>query len=820
MGEVRSSILGFQFLFCIKENLQSGCECLRELLCACSGQFALLVLVVLFFCGFGKSLLAWGWYLGATHVHSREGSYDGISPLRNMMDQHKSFGYNFVCLTDHNNWTPVEGGIYDTTGFIAVNGEEPSGSGTLPGNGKVAHVTGFDTDQIINNPGTWQEEVDRILAVGGIPSLAHPRWGTPDKGNEGVSEEILAIMNVDMMEVHNGHHDKAGGPNVRSRPRSVSAEIVWQEVLDAGRLMYGIGTDDAHRISDVGYAWTWVWAENLTVPSLRKAYQQGRFWGSTGPKILDYFASDAKMSVGIDSIQGVRNVGAVPDTVKIEFLGLNGEVLLSVTGELSASYTYRGDEGFVRAVIDAGDYWAFGQPHFIGISPGWSTQVIEFSESAYTVNETDGAAIVTLTRRGGSLGSVSVDIISRDSTATENQDYLPISETVTFLEGEEAKEVFIPILDDTIIENSEFLTLELTNLVGLANLAVDSSATLQIFDNDALQDPTLLAYLPLDDGMSDSSSTIAEDVTGNGNDGALLNGPVWETNGKLGGAIRFDGVDDLIQVPDRPALRPAGGPYTLMAWFKTTDLSLGAIVAKRQVVSPWSQLLVYMSGGQSLALYRSDANNREEFRSTSTDLNDGQWHHFALVIGSNSGTFYIDGAEQDKTIDVGVPNPRNMNPLRIGQGGDGFLPYSGLVDDIRIYKRVLSAEEIQAIIGQAATPAVSDAIREVDISLSPGKGTEEIRPNEFVLEQNFPNPFNLTTTITYRLGSAATVQLVVYDLMGRVVRHLVDEPQNAGDYSVMWNGKDDSGIEVSSGVFLYALRVDGDTQVRKTILLK
>lgn len=91
------------------------------------------------------------------------------------------------------------------------------------------------------------------------------------------------------------------------------------------------------------------------------------------------------------------------------------------------------------------------------------------------------------------------------------------------------------------------------------------------------------------------------------------------------------------------------------------------------------------------------------------------------------------------------------------------------------------------------------------------------------LHQNHPNPFNPQTTILYDLpyGDASErVQLVILDVAGRVVRRLVDEPQSGGAHHADWEGKDDGGQAVSSGVYFYVLDVGGERRTRKLVLLK
>jgi len=103
-----------------------------------------------------------------------------------------------------------------------------------------------------------------------------------------------------------------------------------------------------------------------------------------------------------------------------------------------------------------------------------------------------------------------------------------------------------------------------------------------------------------------------------------------------------------------------------------------------------------------------------------------------------------------------------------------------------------------------------------------------IIPKGFELLQNYPNPFNSSTTIRYHLsavsGQLSAVSLKIFNLLGQEVRTLVDKKQPAGYYQVLWNGRDNSGKDVSSGIYFYRLEVKGDrlkaTKTRKMILLK
>lgn len=93
-------------------------------------------------------------------------------------------------------------------------------------------------------------------------------------------------------------------------------------------------------------------------------------------------------------------------------------------------------------------------------------------------------------------------------------------------------------------------------------------------------------------------------------------------------------------------------------------------------------------------------------------------------------------------------------------------------------------------------------------------------PRVFELHQNYPNPFNSRTTIGYALPQQADVQIIVYDLRGHEVATLVSENQSAGYKSIQWNGLDNQGYQVSTGMYLYVITAGEFRENRKMILLK
>lgn len=93
-------------------------------------------------------------------------------------------------------------------------------------------------------------------------------------------------------------------------------------------------------------------------------------------------------------------------------------------------------------------------------------------------------------------------------------------------------------------------------------------------------------------------------------------------------------------------------------------------------------------------------------------------------------------------------------------------------------------------------------------------------PDKFTLEQNYPNPFNPTTTILYRLARPITVNLSIYNVLGEKVITLVHGKQTTGEHEIIWDGRDNKGRLVGSGIYFYRIEASGFVKTYKMMLLK
>jgi hypothetical protein len=102
-----------------------------------------------------------------------------------------------------------------------------------------------------------------------------------------------------------------------------------------------------------------------------------------------------------------------------------------------------------------------------------------------------------------------------------------------------------------------------------------------------------------------------------------------------------------------------------------------------------------------------------------------------------------------------------------------------------------------------------------------GVGDEDgVTPTAFMLHQNYPNPFNAHTRIEYDIEQPTRVTLNVYDILGRLVRTILDETKTPGHYDAVWDGRDSDGRAASSGVYFYRMISGDERQVHKMLLLK
>jgi hypothetical protein len=233
----------------------------------------------------------------------------------------------------------------------------------------------------------------------------------------------------------------------------------------------------------------------------------------------------------------------------------------------------------------------------------------------------------------------------------------------------------------------------------------NSSNSPQVMSVNLIVAEFIISWWKLDEG----TGTIAYDSEGS-NNGTLVNGPVW-TSGQINGALDFDGTDDYVSVPDSDSLDFTIENLSISLWIKPEDLGDGGIVGKYDNWSEYNYAFWYAGGilyfevGYS-GEYAGDPARFEAVVSSTTVNTANQWYHIAGTYDHNHVRLYINGQEVDSESE-------NRN---LGKGGDPLCIstvrydgttshplnetndyFHGLIDDVRIYNRALSAEEIEQL---------------------------------------------------------------------------------------------------------------------------
>jgi D-alanyl-D-alanine carboxypeptidase len=165
----------------------------------------------------------------------------------------------------------------------------------------------------------------------------------------------------------------------------------------------------------------------------------------------------------------------------------------------------------------------------------------------------------------------------------------------------------------------------------------------------------------------------------------------------------------------------------------------------------------------------------------------------------------------------GFTTPDNISML----GHDGFtLEYSAFLYYDISSKSTFSVLVNQRDLDQHSMMLIFEFIKTLKDYIPTSIISEHLVPNPFLLDQNWPNPFNPSTNISFTLEKADIVHLNIYNILGEKIKTLMSGEQSIGKHSFIWNGKNDYGISVSSGTYIYRLKVGQLTETKQMILIR
>lgn len=200
-----------------------------------------------------------------------------------------------------------------------------------------------------------------------------------------------------------------------------------------------------------------------------------------------------------------------------------------------------------------------------------------------------------------------------------------------------------------------------------------------------VQPSGLLAYYP----MEESAGVSVYDESTNSLNGTI-NGSVSRTAGKVSQAVSFDGVSNRVSVPDNSLFEPSGD-MTLEAWAKpaTSSLSTQRIAAKYG-----TYFLAY--DGSNKMRFNVNCSTLQTVTSTSTLATVGTWYHIVGVRTGNTLQIYINGVKEAESTVCSAANAASSSSFDIGDIATVSTPFNGMIDEVKLFSRALSAGEIKA----------------------------------------------------------------------------------------------------------------------------
>jgi hypothetical protein len=210
------------------------------------------------------------------------------------------------------------------------------------------------------------------------------------------------------------------------------------------------------------------------------------------------------------------------------------------------------------------------------------------------------------------------------------------------------------------------------------------------------------------------------------------------------------------------------------------------------------------------------------YRSTGVDsfwyvnnINSGTVTGAGHFLGIKTITFAVNGSGGPLTY----TSPAGASETLADQTWDLWVGTSKEFDDQAILDNTQNMSAFKIVNGGGSNAIAIDNLL-IDYLVTTDVNEPTGLPRATRLEQNYPNPFNPSTVIRYELAKESDVRLGIYDLLGREVATLVQNTQPAGRYETAWEGKSNTGVPLSSGVYLCRLQAGSFVTMQKMMLLR
>jgi hypothetical protein len=427
-----------------------------------------------------------------------------------------------------------------------------------------------------------------------------------------------------------------------------------------------------------------------------------------------------------------------------------------------------------------------------------------------TVNENAGQILFTISLSKASAVPVEVDIRTIDGTATGGQDYRSFHGGTVFSPGVVKRTIALIIYNDTVLENTETFTVELRNPVNA--VIADAQGLGTIIDDD--------------------ERTVISDAFTNRSPDREVGDPLHGTATELGNR-NWEANLSVVFGANVITNTSTSNSHVAGVKFDSTDYAANPIAIVEALVkvagSEWigvgfsrSATGGYWGHGQVWILLKKNGLTEIWANGTQHYLGGPQapvfyptgFNKMKVEYDAHSNTFSA-WVNDVKLLDLYDLNLKGFKPLITHAGFhmyNGSLGTQGQMKVDNFSVRVRGAR-------QSGSTLIKQKAETEDQEVSTENQLVAI-PADYSLAQNYPNPFNPTTTFRYGMPKEGHVTLKIYNLTGQEVRTLVDDFQSAGLRSVTWDGKNDLGQSVPSGVYMYRLVAGDFVQIRKMSLVK
>ncbi|MCF7912574.1 MAG: PKD domain-containing protein [Candidatus Cloacimonetes bacterium] len=320
-------------------------------------------------------------------------------------------------------------------------------------------------------------------------------------------------------------------------------------------------------------------------------------------------------------------------------------------------------------------------------------------------------------------------------------------------------------------------------------------------------------------------------------------------------ALEFNGVDSYLECAANAELNITEA-VTLEAWINPSGWGEDPETGSGRIFDK-DKFSLYIQGNSSNNLVFQSINEASETTWVATPENSivlNEWQHVAVSYdGVSEVMMYINGVEQELSTYIGPLGNIVSNlsdNLYLGSNAEGAYTFQGVIDELRLWDTVVAGADIAANLANylngdeaglkgywklnegMGTITEDETVYANDCAIHAADWTwgapmtqvftddNSIPDAQCFLKQNYPNPFNPTTTISYNIPEDAHIDLSIYNIRGQKIKVLVQGNQSHGNNSIIWNGDNEDGNAVSSGLYFYKLQVNGEVKaVRKCLLL-